>query len=82
MRLVDKTRQWDYGKSLEGRKKKYKVVINYSAHPMSKEDPFWYFLLEKEEYRYNSVWNNEKYESQDQCVEAAENKIDELVKAR
>ena len=79
MRLTDKTGQWDYGKSLEGRKKKYKVIINYSAHPMNKEKPFWYYLLEKDEYRYNSVWSDEKFESQDQCVEAAENKIDELI---
>ena len=46
---------------------------------MNKEKPFWYYLLEKDEYRYNSVWSDEKFESQDQCVEAAENKIDELI---
>ena len=82
MRLVDKTKQWNYGKTLEGRKKKYKVVINYSAHPMNKEKPFWYYLLEKDNYRYNSLWNDEKYETQDQCVKAVENKINELAKSK
>ena len=49
---------------------------------MNKENPFWYFLLEKDDYRYNSLWNDEKYDSQDRCVEAVENKIDELTKSK
>lgn len=80
MRLTDKTKKWDYGKTLEGRKKNYKVVIYYSEHPMGKEHPFWYFMLKKDNYTYNSLWNNLKFETQDQCSKAAEDKIDELVK--
>lgn len=82
MKLVDKTQIWDYGKTLEGRKKGYKVIIHYSNHPLKKEPPYWYFVLGKDDYRYNSLWYGLKYESQEQCVEAAENKVDELTRGR
>ena len=75
MRLVDKTGKWDYGKRLEGRRKNYKVIISYSESAK----PYWYYLLDKDNYRYNSLWDNVKFENQEQCVKAAEDKIDELV---
>lgn len=78
MRLVDKTGKWDYGKRLEGRRKNYKVIISCSESAK----PYWYYLLGKDDYRYNSLWDNAKFENQEQCVKAAEGKIDELVKSK
>ena len=79
MKLIDKTKKWDCNKTLAGKKKNYKVTVCHSAHPLA-GNPLWYFLLDKDDYRYNSLWDNLKYLSQDQCVEAVENKINELVK--
>ena len=76
MKLIDKTKRWDFGKTLEGRKKNYKVTLYYVEHPS-----YWYFMLHKDKYAYNSLWNNLKFESQDQCSEAAEAKIDEILKS-
>ena len=80
MRLIDKTPRWDFGKILEGRKKNYKVIIHYSEQSINKKRPFWYFELRKDDYAYNSLWDNLKFESQDQCCDAAESKIEELIK--
>lgn len=79
MRLIDKTKRWDCNKTLTGKKKNYKVTVCHSAHPLAGKS-FWYFLLDKDDYRYNSLWDNLKYLSQDQCVEAVEDKINELTK--
>ena len=79
MRLIDKTKRWDCNKTLIGKKKNYKVTVCHSAHPLAGKS-FWYFLLDKDDYRYNSLWDNLKYLSQDQCVEAVEDKINELTK--
>lgn len=77
MKLTDKTRKWDYGKMLVGKKKNFKVAIGYSNHPL-KGEQFWYFTLRKDDYMYNSLWDNLKFDNQDQCVDAAENKIEEF----
>ena len=81
MRLTDKTEHWNYGKVLIGRKKKYEVRIEHAAHPIPKS-PYWYFVLSKEEFRYNSLWDNIKFKTQEECVSAAEEKIEELEKAK
>ena len=81
MRLTDKTEHWNYGEVLIGRKKKYEVRIEHAAHPMQKS-PYWYFALSKEEFRYNSLWDNLKFETQEECVSAAEEKIEELEKVK
>lgn len=81
MRLTSKTGRWDYGETWVGKKKKYKVKIYYSAHPMRKEPPHWYYTLSKDGYFYNSLWDDLKYESKEDCVSAAEKKVDELVKS-
>ena len=80
MRLTNKTGRWDYGETWVGRKKNYEVRINYSAHPMRKEEPHWYYTLSKDKYSYNSSWDGLKYTSKEECANAAETKIDELVK--
>ena len=80
MRLVNKTPRWDYGEIWVGRKKNYEVRINYASHPMRKEEPYWYFILNKDSYSYNSLWEDLKYLSKEECVNVAETKIDELIK--
>lgn len=81
MRLTDKTGHWNSGNVLIGRKKKYEVRIEHVAHPMSKS-PYWYFELNKEEVGYNSLWDNIKFKTQEECVSAAEEKIEELERAK
>ena len=78
MKLTDKTRKWDYGKRLVGKKKNFEVTIGYSNHSLRGEQ-FWYFILIKYDYMYNSLWDNLKFDNQDQCVDAAENKVEELI---
>ena len=81
MRLTNKTGRWDYDETWVGRKKNYDVRINYSNHPMRKENPYWYYALSKDEYSYNSLWDDLEYESKEDCISAVEKKIDELVKS-
>ena len=47
---------------------------------MRKENPHWYYTLSKDDYSYNSLWDDFRYESKEDCTSAAENKVDELVK--
>lgn len=82
MRLTNKTLRWDYGETWVGRKKNYEVKISYSAHLLNKETPYWYYVLKKGDYAYNSLWNDLKYPSKEDCVNAAEIKIDELIKTQ
>ena len=81
MRLTNKIGRWDYGETWVGKKKKYEVKIYYSAHPMRKEPPHWYYTLSKDGYSYNSLWDDLKYKSKEDCVSAAEKKVYELVKS-
>lgn len=81
MKLRNRTGKYDYDQTLVGRKKNFKVTIRCSAHPMDKER-FWYYILDKDDYGYNSLWDGLKFNNQEQCIEAAENKIDELIKVK
>ena len=69
MRLVDKTVPFDSQKMFKGKYKKYDVTVYYSRNEASYED-----------CRFNSLWENMRYTTQEECVAACENKIDELVK--
>ena len=73
MRLVDKTNRWDSHKTYVGRKKNYKVQI---CETLNKN---WYYILDKDDYGYNSLWDKLDYKTQEECVTAAEKKINELV---
>ena len=78
MRLTEKKRNWSADRDFKGQKKKYEVTISLSA----REKPYWYYKLNKkdEKYSYNCLWENLKYNTQEECVSACEAKIDELVK--
>ena len=82
MKLVDKTRTFDSQRMFKGKYKKCDVIIYYSASSIRKEVPYWYYTFNKkgEDCRYNSLWENMKYSTQEECVTACENKINELVK--
>ena len=83
MKLVDKTEKWSMGdKKLVGKKKKYIVTIHFSAKNLMNDSEYWWYSIFKEDinFAYNSLWDNLKYETQEECVEAAEKKIDELLK--
>lgn len=75
MKLVNKTKRWDYGEMWVGRKKNYEVNINYSSHPLRKENPYWYYTLRKGNYTYNSLWDELKYKSKEECINAVEEKL-------
>lgn len=81
MRLTNKTERWDYGETWVGRKKNHKVKIYYSSRPIRKETSYWYYTLNKEEYSYNSLLDDLKYESKEDCTSAAKKKVDKLVKS-
>ncbi len=78
MRLVDRTGHFDLQKTFKGKYKKYDVTVHYSID----EVPYWYYVFIKkdEDCRFNSLWENMRYSTQDECVAACEAKIDELIK--
>lgn len=74
MKLVDKTGIWDHDKTLVGRKKNYKITIHYAEGR-----DYWYFILAKEKYRYNSLWQDKKFTTLEDAITGVEIKIEELV---
>lgn len=65
MRLTDKTPRYSIGhKFLEGKYKKCKCTISYSANK-----GFWYFYCsnENDTIRYNSLWDNIMYTTKESC---------------
>ena len=81
MRLVEKTGTWDHDKTFVGKKKGWKVTLTYSSCNISRGTPYWYFLLRKDNAAYNSLWEKLKYSTKEECLEAAESKIDAMEKA-
>lgn len=79
MKLTETTKRYSYGRSFLGKKKNFQVSINLKSNPMSSEQ-YWYFVLKKNDFSYSSLDNDLKFENQNKCVEAAERKIDELIK--
>ena len=58
-----------------GRKKGYKAEVIYNSVYNR-----FYFVLEKESYTFNSLWKNMKYVAEQECIDACEKYIDDLVK--
>lgn len=77
MRLVNKTACFDSQKTFKGKYKKCDVTVYYSRN----EVPYWYYIFNKkdEDCRFNSLWENMRYSTQDECVAACEAIIDELI---
>jgi len=82
MKLYNKTEPFQRGKTFTGKKKHFKVTISYAPVDFMNTKSYWYFLLDKDDdsYTYNSLWYNLKYDTQEECVNAAENKIEEILK--
>lgn len=81
MRLTNKTERFDMGETWVGRKKNYDVSINSHREIRSMTTQYWYFVLSKDRKTYNSLWDNIRYNSKEECTEGAEKKIEELLKA-
>lgn len=71
MRLTDKTERWSMGnKTYEGKYKGYKCSIIYASEHYNKT-PLWYFLCtSKEDKTFNSLWNELKYNTKEECHDA------------
>ena len=80
MRLKDVTRRFDNSKFYKGKYKKFECHINYSSSYNS-----WYYCIDskdKRDIRYNSLWNDIKFKTQEECVNACQKYIDEINKGR
>lgn len=62
--------------------KNYNITVYHCVPSKLEEDSYLYYTLykEDEDYGYNSLWENLKYTTEDECVTAYGTKIDELVK--
>lgn len=55
MKLTDKTGKWDINKTYIGRKNNYAVRISEIRGETKSNDKKWYYFLNKDDYRYNSL---------------------------
>ena len=78
MRLKDVTGRFDSSKFYKGKYKKFECRINYS----SSQNRWYYCIDSKDErdIRYNSLWGNERFRTQEDCVKACQKYIDEVLK--
>ena len=58
-----------------GKKKNYLCFIEYSDYL-----EYFHFSIYKGDYRFNSIFENQTYKTEEECITACEAKIDELVK--
>lgn len=80
MRLTDKTEPWNMGnKTFEGKRKGFEVFIHYICYGIG-EKPYWFYTIIKEQYAYNSLWDNLKFDTKEECVAECEKRIDLEVK--
>lgn len=78
MRLKDITGGWDNNKFYKGKYKKFDCHISYSSN-----DNIWYYVInsnDKRDIRYNSLWDEVKFKTQEDCIEACKKYIDEVIK--
>lgn len=78
MRLKDVTRGFDSSKFYKGKYKKFECNINYSSYSDS-----WYYHIDsndKRDIRYNSLWNEMEFKTQEDCIKACQKYIDEVIK--
>ena len=78
MRLKDITRRFDSSKFYKGKYRKFECRINYSSMHNR-----WYYCIDSKDerdIRYNSLWGNESFKTQEDCVEACQNYINEVLK--
>lgn len=80
MKLKDVTRRFDSSKFYKGKYKKFECRINYSSNL-----DCWYYCIDsndERDIRCNSLWNDIKFKTQEECVNACQKYIDEVIKDR
>ena len=58
---------------------------NLSAINFSSNDDIWYYYIssnDERDIRHNSLWNDIKFKTQEECVLACQKYIDEVIKDR
>ena len=85
MRLIKRT-QYQYvdEQTFKGRKGKFEVTISFVPRSAFHEVGVYCYLLRQKEndFVYNSLWDNHRYSTMEECANAAERKIDELKKQK
>ena len=84
MKLTEKRTQYDAGKTFKERKSKFEVTVSFVPKSVFHEVEFWYYLLRQKEtdFSYNSLWDDHRYSTMEECANAAEQKINELKKQK
>lgn len=88
MRLTDKTARWSANKRYVGKYKKFNCDIYYSADKglscEHKPNPYWYYCCTDQEtgVSHNSLWDNQKYTSKEECHDACVAYIDKIIKEK
>lgn len=77
MRFKDVTGRFDSDKSYKGKYKKFDCHIDYSTNLGS-----WYYYISNDErdIRYNSLWDEIDFKTQEDCIKACQKYIDEVLK--
>ena len=78
MRLKDVTRRFDSSKFYKGKYKKFECHINYSSNKN-----IWYYVIDSKDerdIRYNSLWDNIKFKTQEECIIDCQKYIDKVIK--
>ena len=78
MRLKDVTGRFGNSKFYRGKYKKFECRINYSSNL----DCWYYCINSKDErdIRYGSLWDRIEFKTQEDCIEACQKYIDEVIK--
>ena len=84
MRLTNKSGRWDTDETYVGKKKNCTVTIIFSHKNFMRNEEYWYFLINNKDKKisFNSLWENLRFKTKEECVAACESKIDELLNAK
>ena len=78
MRLKDVTERFGNSKFYRGKYKKFECRINYSSNL-----DCWYYCIDSKDerdIRYNSLWNEIEFKTQEDCIKGCQAYIDEVLK--
>lgn len=77
MRLTDKTPLWGMGnKTFVGKRKGFNADINYVCYDLKPTEPYWFYTIWEGKFAYNSLWDNLKFDTKEECVAECEKRID------
>lgn len=77
MRLKDVTERFGNSKFYRGKYKKFECCINYSSNLHC-----WYYCInskDERDIRYNSLWNEIEFKTQEDCIKGCQAYIDEVI---